>query len=273
MPDIAALRRTAQELRITIVQMIHRAGSGHPGGSLSCAEILTVLYDEVLRIRPGEPDWPDRDRFVLSKGHAAPALYGTLARKGFFDPSLLDTLRQMGSPLQGHPCMKSLPGVEMSTGSLGMGASVGVGMALAARLTGSRYRVFVLCGDGELQEGQNWEAMMSAAKWHLSHLTVIVDRNHVQLDGTDEEIMPLGDVAAKLEAFGVRAVACDGHDVRALLAALGEALAHDGPAAVVAETVKGKGVSFMEGQAAWHGRAINEQEYRQALAELQGGLQ
>jgi transketolase len=265
---IEAMRRNARELRLTVVEMIHRAGSGHLGGSLSAAEMLTVLYDAVMRTRPEEPAWPDRDRLVLSKGHAAPALYATLARKGYFDPRWLETLRRIDSPLQGHPSMRDTPGVEISTGSLGMGVSVGVGMALAARATGRDFRVFVLCGDGELQEGQNWEAFMAAAKWRLGNLRVIIDRNHVQLDGPVADIMPIGDVEAKLKAFGWHACRCDGHDVRSLLAAFDAALAADGPAAIVAKTVKGKGVSFMEGQAAWHGKPIGDAEYAQAVKEL-----
>ena len=271
--QIESMQRAAQELRLTVVEMIHRAGSGHTGGSLSAAEILTVLYDAVLRVRPGEPDWPDRDRLILSKGHAAPALYATLARKGFFDPRWLGRLRQIDSPLQGHPSMRDTPGVEMSTGSLGMGLSVGVGMALARRATGRDFRVFVVCGDGELQEGQNWEAMMAAAKWGLSELTLVVDRNHVQLDGPVREIMPLGDLEAKVKAFGWCVFGCDGHDVKSLLEAFDAALSAAGPAAIVAETVKGKGVSFMEGQAAWHGRPIGDAEYARAMTELRDALQ
>lgn len=272
--QVRSMQRRAQELRLTVVEMIHRAGSGHTGGSLSAAEILTVLYDAVMRIRPGQPDWPRRDRLVLSKGHAAPALYATLARKGYFDPEWLRRLRRIDGPLQGHPSMRDTPGVEMSTGSLGMGLSVGVGMALAGRAmnAGGSGRVFVLCGDGELQEGQNWEALMAAAKWGLSELTAIIDRNRVQLDGAVSDVMPLGDLAAKLKAFGWRALHCDGHDVKSLLEAFRAALSAPGPAAIVAETVKGKGVSFMEGQAAWHGKPIGDDEYAQAVEELKEAL-
>lgn len=262
------MKRTAQELRVTIVSMIHNAGSGHTGGSLSCAEILTVLYDHVLDIDPENPLHPDRDRFVLSKGHAAPALYATLQRKGFFKKELLDTLRKLESPLQGHPCMFKLPGVEMSTGSLGMGVSIGVGMALAAKTKGLSSRVFVLCGDGEMQEGQNWEAFMSFHKWQLDNLRVIIDRNHVQLDGTEEEIMPLGDLKAKVESFGLYTITCDGHDVKELVKAFDEADKHNGPVVIIAETIKGKGISFMEGQSAWHGKAITDEDYAVALKEL-----
>ncbi len=272
MADVAALRRTAQQLRLTIVEMIHNAGSGHTGGSLSCAEILTVLYDEIMRIRPTKPDWPGRDRLILSKGHAAPALYATLARKGYFDPAELTTLRRLGSMLQGHPSMRDTPGVEMSTGSLGMGISVGVGMALAARAQKRKWRVFVLCGDGELDEGQNWEGLMAAAKWRLSNMTVIVDRNHVQLDGRTDDIMPLGAVESKLAAFGWHFVRADGHDAASLLEAFEAAAKVDAPAAIVAATVKGKGVSFMEGQSAWHCKPINDEEYARAVAELRAAL-
>jgi transketolase len=272
MAETKKLQRIAQELRLTIVKMNYTAGSGHTGGSLSCAEILTVLYDEVMRIRPREPDWQDRDRFILSKGHAAPALYATLARKGYFDPAMLATLRRIDSPLQGHPAMTKLPGIEMSTGSLGMGISVGVGMALAARQLGRDYRVFVLCGDGELQEGQNWEALMAMTKWELSNLVVIIDRNHVQLDGTNEAIMPLGDLRGKLSSFGLEVETCPGHETGALLASLGRLKASGRPAALIAETVKGKGVSFMEGQNIWHGKTIEKKEYEQALKELQEAL-
>ena len=266
------MQRVAQELRLTVVRMNHHAGSGHTGGSLSCAEILTVLYDEVLRLRPMEPGWPDRDRFVLSKGHAAPALYAVLSRKGFFDAELLWTLRKTGSCLQGHPDMNKVPGVEMSTGSLGLGLSAGLGMALAARRMGRKFRVFVLCGDGELQEGQNWEAMMAAAKWRPDNLVLIVDRNHVQLDGSESEVMSLGDLEGKLKAFGWWTVVCDGHDTSALSRVFREAAAVKGPAAIVAETVKGKGVSFMEGEAAWHGKPIGRDECEQAMAELETTL-
>lgn len=272
MSDSKKMQRTAQELRLKILEMNHHAGSGHTGGSFSCAEILTVLYDAVMDIRPQEPRWAQRDRFVLSKGHAAPALYATLARKGFFAESELMTLRQTGSLLQGHPCMYTTPGVDMSTGSLGMGLSVGLGMALSARYRRESWRVFVLCGDGELNEGQNWEAFMALAKWQPANLTAIIDRNHVQLDGTEDQIMPLGDVAAKVESFGLTAVHCDGHDCASVLHALGQAEACPGVAVLVAETVKGKGVSFMEGQAAWHGKPIIDEEYIAAKAELEAAL-
>ncbi|MBM7583418.1 transketolase [Caldicoprobacter guelmensis] len=265
---IEEIKRAAQEARITVINMIYKAGSGHIGGSLSCAEIITVLYECFLNVKPEEPLWPERDRFILSKGHAAPMLYAILSRKGFFEQSQLDTLRKLNSNLQGHPCMFKLPGIDMSTGSLGMGVSVGVGMALAAKLTKRNFRVFVLCGDGELQEGQNWEAFMSAAKWKLDNLIVIIDKNGVQLDGKVEEVMPLGDLEAKLKAFGIYVLNCDGHNVEALINSIQEAINYKGPAAVIANTVKGKGVSFMEGQSLWHGKPINKEEYEQAIMEL-----
>lgn len=268
MDNNMVLQREAQELRMTIVKMIHGAGSGHTGGSLSMAEIITVLYEKVMKVYPQQPSHPQRDRFVLSKGHGAPALYAILAKKGYFNTGELDTLRQLNSCLQGHPCMFKLPGVEMSTGSLGMGISVGVGMALAAKLQKQQHRIFVLCGDGELQEGQNWEGMMAAAKWNLDNLVIIIDRNHVQLDGKVEQILPMGDLKAKLESFGLSTFSCDGHDVKSLSDAFDKAIRNNGPTAIIAETIKGKGVSFMEGQSAWHGKPIGKEEYEQAMKEL-----
>jgi len=267
--DYQAMAADCLRLRNRIVDIIHGAGSGHSGGSLSCVEILWTLYTQVLRVRTDEPDWPGRDRFVLSKGHAAPCLYAVLAERGFFSADELPTLRQAGSNLQGHPDMRKVPGVEMSTGSLGMGISVGVGMALAGKLAGRDYRVYVLVGDGELQEGQNWEAMMAAHKFELDNLTIIVDRNGVQLDGATEDIMPLGDVSEKLAAFGLAVCECDGHDCAAVHQALRDAAGvKGGPSAVVAYTVKGKGVSFMEHQSAWHGAPITPDHYRTAKADL-----
>lgn len=266
------MQRDAQELRIKIIDMIYKAGSGHSGGSLSCTEIITVLYDHIMNIQPNNPRWEDRDRFILSKGHAAPALYAVLAKKGFFESEKLDTLRQIDSCLQGHPCMFKLPGIEMSTGSLGMGISIGIGMALAAKAQGRNYRSFVLCGDGELQEGQNWEALISASMWKLDNLTVIIDRNRVQLDGTEEQVMSMGDLVAKFTSFGMYTVCCNGHDVKSLLDAFEKVLEYKGPAVIIAETVKGKGVSFMEGQSIWHGKQINKEEFVHAIMELEEGL-
>jgi transketolase len=268
-PDLCELAVHCRRLRHQILDMIHEAGSGHCGGSLSSVEILWTLYSRILRVRPEDPQWEDRDRFILSKGHAAPALYAVLAERGFFDPAALSTLRRAGSMLQGHPDMRKTPGVEMSTGSLGMGISVGVGMALGARLAGKRFRVYVLVGDGELQEGQNWEALTAASKYRLDNLTVIVDRNGVQLDGPIDQIMPLLDLEAKLREFGCDVFTCDGHDCRALVEAFDSASISAGrPKAIVARTVKGKGVSFMEGQAAWHGKPLLADDYRRAKGEL-----
>ncbi len=267
--DFELWRREAQELRRTVIEMAYRAGSGHCGGSLSCAEILVVLYRAILNLRPYHPDWPQRDRLVLSKGHAAPSLYAILAKRGFFPAHQLQTLRQFGSPLQGHPDMRKVPGVEISTGSLGMGISNGIGMAWAARHRREPWRVFVLTGDGELDEGQNWEAAMLAAKLNLPNLVVIVDWNSIQLDGATNDIIPLGNLADKFHAFGWAALSCDGHDCRSVYQALQEAMQAKGPVAVLARTVKGKGVSFMEGNHVWHGAPLSEKEYQTAMKDLE----
>ncbi len=265
----AGLQAECRNLRRVILGAIHHAGSGHTGGSFSAVEILWTLYLHVLRVCPEQPDWPERDRFILSKGHAAPALYAVLAAKGYFPADALQTLRQTGSLLQGHPDMQRTPGIDMSTGSLGMGISAGIGMALGARLGHRDFRVYVLVGDGELQEGQNWEALMAAAKFNLSNLTVIVDHNGVQLDGPTEQVMPMRDLTAKIEPFGFQVTSCDGHDCSDIYQACCRARAYaDGPQVILARTVKGKGVSFMEGQAAWHGKPISDEDYRRALAEL-----
>lgn len=271
MQAAASIKMTSHKLRITIARMIKRAGSGHIGGSFSCVELLTVLYDNILNVRPDEPLWEDRDRFVLSKGHAAPALYATLARKGFFDQEMLYTLRDLSSCLQGHPCMFKLPGVDMSTGSLGMGISVGVGMALSAKLQKKDFYVYVLCGDGELQEGQNWEGFSAAAKWKLDNLVVMIDHNNVQLDGTLDEIMPAGNLADKIGSFGIKTFLCDGHDPSSVYKSLTGARDFKGPTAVIAKTAKGKGVSFMENKSEWHGKVMSDDEYDLAMNELQGG--
>jgi len=264
------IRQNAQKMRIEVLRMNHHAGSGHTGGCFSAAEIITVLYDSILNIHPEDPGWEDRDRFILSKGHAAPMLYATMARKGFFSPDLLMTLRQTGSPLQGHPCRVKLPGIEIPSGPLGFGPSVGLGIALAAELRGKQYRTYVLCGDGELNEGQNWEAFMSISKWNPQSLTIIVDRNHVQLDGTEEEVMPLGNLKDKIESFGLKTLGCNGHETISILKTLEEAEVYPGPVCIIAETIKGKGVSFMEGQAEWHGKPINDEDFAAALEELEG---
>jgi len=270
--DADELRTRARSLRIRILKMIHAAPAGHPGhpgGSLSCADIIAALYWGVLRVRPEQPDWPCRDRFVLSKGHAAPALYAALAERGFFPEEMLGTLRRPGCRLQGHPDMSKTPGVDMSTGSLGQGISAAVGMALGGKMDGKTYRVYTLLSDGELNEGQVWEAAMTAYKYKLDNLTAIIDANGLQNDGPISEVMPMGDLLAKWRSFGWGAVELDGHDVAALAAAFARPPAEPGqPRVFVARTTKGKGVSFMEGQLAWHAGAINDEQLAQALAEL-----
>lgn len=267
--DYDQLTTMARRLRRHIIGMIAAAGSGHPGGSLSAVEIITSLYFEVMRLDPGRPDWPERDRFVLSKGHAAPALYAALAERGFFPVEKLNTLRKLGSPLQGHPDSKSLPGVEVSTGSLGHGLTVANGLALAGRLDGLNYQVYVLLGDGELQEGMVWEGAMAAAHYHLDNLTAIIDHNHLQIDGRVEEVMSPEPVAEKFQAFGWEAKTINGHDFGQILTALNWAREVKGkPAVIIAETIKGKGVSFMENHAGWHGKAPRPEEAERALAEI-----
>lgn len=265
------LARVARRVRRHIVRMIAGAGSGHPGGSLSCADILVTLYFRVLRVDPRRPGWPDRDRFVLSKGHACPALYAVLAERGFFPLDELWTLRRLGSSLQGHPDMRKTPGVEASTGSLGQGLSVGLGMALAGRLDGAPWRVYVLLGDGEIQEGQVWEAAMAAAHYGVDNLTAILDWNGLQIDGPNDEVMTVRPVADKWRAFGWEVTEIDGHRFDEILEALRWARSVRGkPAIILARTVKGRGVSFMEGQVDWHGKAPSPAQAEQALAELEG---
>ena len=270
--DVTALRQQAQEIRADIIDMIAQAGSGHPGGSLSSVEILSALYlGGILDHHPADAGVP-RDRFILSKGHAAPVLYATLAQAGYLPREELATLRQYGSRLQGHPSRLELPScVEVSTGSLGQGLSVGAGLALGLRDNGEDSQVFVLLGDGEMQEGQVWEALLFAAHHHLGNLVAILDHNTLQIDGPNDEVESLGDIRAKAEAFGWRYLECDGHDLAELLSVLGQAKAYaDGPVFVRARTVKGKGVSFMEGQAGWHGKAPDAAQTEQALAEIKG---
>ena len=264
--DLSALCR---QLRQDVLEMIHAAGSGHPGGSLSAVEILTALYFDVMKVDPANPSDPDRDRFILSKGHAAPILYAALARKGYFDPAMLPTLRSLGSPLQGHPHMHMLPGLDCSSGSLGQGLSVANGLAFAAKKLNKSYRTYCLMGDGEVQEGQVWEAAMTAAHFGLDNVCAIVDNNGVQLDGTTAEIMGVEPLGEKFRAFGWHVIDCDGHDIQAVLAAFEEAAQTKGkPTVIVAKTVKGKGVSFMENQCGWHGKAPNKEELAAALAEI-----
>lgn len=268
---VRALSDTAWRLRSDIVEMISRAGSGHPGGSLSAIEIVVALMLEVLRHDPKNPDWQDRDRFVLSKGHGVPAVYACLAEAGYLKEEELSTLRQLGSPLQGHPVSWMLrgPGVEACTGSLGQGLSVAQGMALAAKLDGGRFHTYCVVGDGEMQEGQVWEALMSAPKFGLDGLTVILDYNKGQIDGSIDEVMSLEPIEDKLRAFNWNVLRIDGHDVDQILGALAAAKKEKGrPTFVVADTVKGKGVSFMEHPYQWHGVAPNPEQTKQALEEL-----
>ena len=264
------LTKVAREVRRGIVTAVHAAKSGHPGGSLGAADILTYLYFEEMNVRPDEPRWADRDRFVLSKGHAAPGLYSVLAEKGYFPKSDLESLRHIGCHLQGHPNMNDTPGVDMSTGSLGQGISAAVGMALAARHWGDDYRTYALLGDGECEEGQVWEAAMFAGNQQLDNLCVIVDHNGLQIDGTIDEVNSAMPIAEKFRAFKFHVIeVADGNDMAQLRAAFDEARATKGkPTCIVAETVKGKGVSFMENQVGWHGKAPNDEQYEQAMAEL-----
>jgi transketolase len=263
------LGRTARLLRRHIIEMIYAAKSGHPGSALSSADLVTVLYYDEMRVDPSNPTWADRDRFLLSKGHACPVLYGVLAMKGFFDTDHLGRLRQIDGILQGHPDMNKTPGVDYTTGSLGTGLSIGLGMALSAQLDHRDFRTYVTLGCGEMQEGLVWEAMMAAAKFKADNLCAIVDYNQLQLDGHNDEVMPLGDLRAKLASFDWHVIECDGHDTGAIRAAFAEARSvKERPTALVAHTVKGKGVSYMEDRVEWHGRVPNEEEFKQAMAEL-----
>ncbi len=263
------LQKMAVEVRKGVVTAVHSAKSGHPGGSLSAADIYTYLFFEELNIDPQNPDKPDRDRFVLSKGHTAPGYYSTLANRGFFPVEDLTTLRHVGSYLQGHPDKKHIPGVDMSSGSLGQGISAAVGMALSAKLSGDSYRVYTLLGDGEIQEGQVWEAAMFAAHRKLDNFIAIVDNNGLQIDGKVDEVCSPYPIDEKFEAFGFHVINVDGHDFDALKAAFDEAKATKGqPTAIVAKTIKGKDISFMENQASWHGTAPNDDQYAQAMEDL-----
>ena len=301
------LQKLCLVFRSKLIDLLYSIQTGHPGGSLSCTEILTALYYELMDVDPMNPEKEDRDHLILSKGHGAPMLYIVLAHKGFFPLAELKNLRQTGSMLQGHPCVHKTPGVELSTGPLGLGLSAGLGMALGARLKGYDSYTYVIMGDGEIQEGCIWEAAMSASKFKADHLIGILDNNGVQLDGTLDEIMPMGDIRAKWEAFGWNVIPCDGHDVADICRAVKEAKAAAGadagtdagavagtdagadagtdagagtgadgrrlpgrPSLILAATVKGKGISFMEGRNTWHGKAINDEEYARAKAELGG---
>jgi transketolase len=267
--DEAQLREIARQVRLDIVEMLFRAGSGHLGGSLSATDILVALFFGVMRLNPQDPCWLDRDRFILSKGHAAPALYAILARLGYFPREKLLTLRQFGSILQGHPDSGCTPGVEIPTGSLGQGLSIANGLALAARLNGQRHRVYALLGDGEIQEGQIWEAAMTAAHYGLDNLTAILDRNRLQIDGRTADVMSVEPLAQKWEAFGWHTLQVDGHRMAEILAALETCRGVSGrPSMIIAQTVKGKGVSLFEDKAKYHGVAPSPEEYQQALKEL-----
>lgn len=269
--SINELEKIAMDIRRDIVSMLTESGSGHPGGSLSAVEILTALYFHEMRINPQNPRDLKRDRFVLSKGHAAPVLYSVLARKGYFDLKELGTLRKFGSMLQGHPNMNDVPGVDMSTGSLGQGISAAVGMAIAGKLDKSDYRVYALLGDGELEEGEVWEASMSAAHYKLDNLTAFVDHNGLQIDGPCTSVMSPEPVSDKFRAFGWNVIDIDGHDFEAIIDAINKAKeTKDKPTMIVCKTVKGKGVSFMENEAGWHGTAPNAEQCAAALKELGG---
>ncbi len=266
------LEITACKVRMGIIEGVHSAKAGHPGGSLSCADILTYLYFEKMNIDPKDPKKADRDRFVLSKGHAAPVLYSVLANRGFFEVDSLTTLRQIGSILQGHPDMKHIPGVDMSSGSLGQGISCACGMALSAKHFGDSYKVYSILGDGEIEEGQVWEAAMFAANKNLSNLTVFVDYNNLQIDGSIEEVNSPYPIDKKFEAFNWHVINIDGHDLDQIENALSEAEKVDKPVCIVAKTTKGKGVSFMENSVAWHGSAPNDEQYEIAMSELKQAL-
>ncbi len=265
----AELEKKANEVRQSIVTALHSAKSGHPGGSLSAADIMTYLYFEEMNVDPKNPKMADRDRFVLSKGHVAPALYSVLAHKGYFPVEDLVTLRHTGSYLQGHPDMKHIPGVDMSAGSLGQGLSCAVGMAQAGKMDDKDYQVYAMCGDGEIQEGQIWEAAMWAGAHHLDNLTVIVDNNNLQIDGTVEEVCSPYPIDKKFEAFNFHVININGNDMEEIRNAFAEAKKVKGmPVAIIAKTTKGKGVSFMENQVGWHGKAPNDEQYEQAMKEL-----
>lgn len=268
--DSRYLKKQAAQIRKSILTAVYYAKSGHPGGSLSAADLFTYLYFEEMNLEPRRPDWEERDRFVLSKGHVAPGLYAALAHRGYFPVEDLKNLRQLGFYLQGHPDMKHIPGVDMSSGSLGQGASAAAGMALAGKLDRKGYRVYALYGDGELQEGQIWEAAMFAGANRLDNLCVIVDNNNLQIDGTLEEVCSPYPIADKFRAFNFNVEEIDGHNFEEMKEAFERARKSGGkPTAIIARTVKGKGVSFMEGQASWHGKAPDREEYERAMEELE----
>ena len=269
--NIGELKQIANDVRKGIIEAVYSGKSGHPGGSLSITDIMTVLYFNEMNINPEQPKDENRDRLVLSKGHCAPALYSTLARRGFFESQELKTLRNIESRLQGHPDMKNIPGVDMTTGSLGQGLSSANGMAIAGKLDNKDYRVYCILGDGEIEEGQVWEAAMASSKYKLDNLCVIVDNNNLQIDGTIEEVMSSYPIDEKFRSFGFQIINIDGHDIDELIKAFEQAKKTKGkPTAIIANTVKGKGVSFMENIASWHGKAPNHEEYLLAMKELGG---
>jgi len=267
--DIKSMEERAKGIRRHVIRMLAKAGSGHPGSSLSTVDLLVTLFYNKLRHNPQQPAWPDRDRFVMSKGHGCPALYAVLAEMGYFGIDKLDTLRQFGSILQGHPCMKTTPGIEISGGSLGQGLSVGLGIALAAKLDKKDYRTYVMLGDGEIEEGQVWEAAMAASHYKADNLCAIIDQNGLQIDGFIHEIMSSYPIPDKWRGFGWHVIEINGHDYKAISSAYDEAEKIKGrPTVIVAKTIKGKGVSFMENQVDWHGKAPSKDEAERALAEL-----
>lgn len=271
--DIKYLARMAAKGRLLALEAVHTAASGHPGGSLSAMDILTVLYFNTMKVDPKDPKNPDRDRFVLSKGHCTPALYSILALKGFFPVEDIKLFRSIHAHYSGHPDMNNVPGVDMSTGSLGQGVSAAVGMALAGKLDQKDYRVYTILGDGEIEEGQTWEAAMAAAKYHLDNLCAVVDVNGLQIDGSTADVMPSEPLDKKYEAFGWNVIHVDGHDYAALIAAFEAAAACKGkPTMLLAKTVKGKGISYMENNAGWHGKAPSDEQYEQGKKELEAVL-
>ena len=267
--NVNELKKIAVNVRKGIIEAVYNAKSGHPGGSLSAADILTVLYFNQMNINPKQPNSPSRDRFVLSKGHASPALYSVLAERGYFDKEELKKFRKIDSFLQGHPDMKKIPGVDCSTGSLGQGLSIANGMAMASKLNGDGYRVYCLLGDGEIEEGQIWEAAMTSAHYKLDNICVILDKNNLQIDGTTSSVMNSSPVNKKFESFGFEVIEVDGHNIQELIDAFNMAKQIKGkPTAIIANTIKGKGVSFMENKVDWHGKAPNAEQYEIAMNEL-----
>ena len=267
--NVEALKKIAVEVRKGIIEAVYNAKSGHPGGALSCADILTVLYFNQMNVDEKKPNDPNRDRLVLSKGHACPALYSVLAQKGYFDKELLKTFRKIGSDLQGHPDMKKVPGVDMTTGSLGQGLSAAVGMAIASKMDKAGCKVYCIVGDGEIEEGQVWEALTAASKNKLDNLCVILDNNNLQIDGEIEKVGGMNNLTERFQSFGFNVINVDGHNIDNLIDAFTTAKQTKGkPSVIIAKTIKGKGVSFMENQAGWHGKAPNEEEHNLAIEEL-----